>query len=76
MLVLPFDELRARPVSAYRKIQVFLGLPLVEPPVLPHHNKLPVPPMLPATRARLVEYYRPWNAELRERYGLAADWDR
>jgi hypothetical protein len=75
LLVLPFDELRVRPVSAYRQIQTFLGLPLVEPPELPHHNKLPVPPMLPETRERLVEYYRPWNAALRQEYGLAAGWD-
>jgi hypothetical protein len=76
LLVLPFDDLKRQPGAAYRRVQEFLGLPLVEPPALPHHNRLPVPPMRPETRERLVEYYRPWNAHLREQFGLEAKWDR
>jgi hypothetical protein len=76
LLVLPFDDLQREPAAAYRRIQEFLGLPVVAPPALPHHNKLPVPPMPAGIRERLVEYYRPWNAALRAEYGLEADWDR
>lgn len=75
LLVVLFDELRRRPRATYRRIQEFLGLPVVALPRLPHHNKLPVPPMQPATRARLVAYYRPWNAALRAELGLDLDWD-
>jgi hypothetical protein len=32
--------------------------------------------MDPATRQRLVDYYRPWNAALRAEFDLDVDWDR
>ncbi|TQS45777.1 sulfotransferase domain-containing protein [Cryptosporangium phraense] len=76
VLVLPFDDLRRDANGAYRVVQEFLSLPVVEPPRLAHHNKLPVPPMAPATRARLVEYFRPWNARLTELLETPFDWDR
>jgi hypothetical protein len=75
LLVIPFEDLQREAAATYRKIQEFLGLPVVAPPALPHHNKLPVPPMAEHMRERLVEYYRPWNAKLRAEYGLEADWD-
>jgi len=34
------------------------------------------PPMRAETRARLVEFYRPWNAELEAFLGRELDWDR
>ncbi len=34
------------------------------------------PPMDPATRAKLVEFYRPYNAELSAFLGRELDWDR
>jgi len=76
LLVLPFEDLRANANGAYRSVQEFLSLPVVEPPRLAHHNKLPVPPMSAATRARLVEYYRPFNARLTELLGTPFDWDK
>jgi hypothetical protein len=76
LLILPFDDLRRDPSATYRQIQEFLSLPVVEPPRLDHHNKLPVPPMHPATRERLVEHYRPWNARLAQLLGTTFDWDR
>ncbi|SHN46368.1 sulfotransferase domain-containing protein [Cryptosporangium aurantiacum] len=76
LLVMPFEDLRKDPIEAYRTVQEFLSLPVVEPPRLPHHNKLPAPPMAAATRERLVEYYRPFNARLTELLGTPFDWDR
>lgn len=76
LLIMPFEDLRTDPNRAYRAVQEFLSLPVVEPPRLAHHNKLPVPPMSRATRERLVEYYRPSNARLTELLGLPFDWDR
>jgi hypothetical protein len=76
LLIVGFDELRRDASAAYRQIQEFLSVPVVEPPELAHHNKLPVPPMQAATRARLVEYYRPWNARLADLLGTTFDWDR
>ena len=76
LLIMPFEDLRTNPNGAYRAVQDFLSLPVVEPPRLAHHNKLPVPPMAAATRARLVEYYRPFTARLTELLGLPLDWDK
>jgi hypothetical protein len=76
LLILPFDELRRDATAAYRQVQEFLSLPVVEPPSLEHHNKLPVPPMHAATRERLVEYYQPWNARLAQLLGTTFDWNR
>ena len=76
LLIVLFDEIQRAPAEAYRRIQEFLGLPMVERPYLPHHNRLPVPRMAPSTRERLVAYYRPWNDALKDELGLDLDWDR
>lgn len=76
LLILPFEQITRSAPAAYTRLQEFLGLPVVDLPTLPHHNKLPVPPMDPATRQRLVEYYRPHNAALREALDIDIDWDR
>lgn len=76
ILILPMEEITKSAAATYVRIQEFLGLPVVEIPELPHHNKLPVEPMNPDTRARLVEYYRPHNAALQERLGTIFAWDR
>ena len=76
LLILPFERLTRDSVGTYREAQEFLGLPVVAPPELEHHNKLPAPPMAAATRARLVDYYRPWNARLRRMLKRDLDWDR
>ena len=75
LLIVPFDDLRRDASKSHRQIQEFLSLPVIEPPRLAHHNKLPAPPMHAATRARLVEHYRPWNARLAELLGTTFDWD-
>jgi hypothetical protein len=76
LLVLLFDDLRRDPAAAYRRIQDFLNLPQVDLPHLPHHNKLPVPPMAASTRERLMDFYRPWNMRLREELEIETDWDK
>ncbi len=76
LLILPFEDLKTDPADAYRTIQEFLGLPVVSPPTLAHHNKLPVPSMAPATRERLVDYFRPWNAKLATLLGRQFSWDQ
>ncbi len=75
LLILPFESLTKDPATAYRRIQEFLGLPVVDPPALPHHNKLPVPPMARATREYLTAYYRPWNEALQDELGFGAEWN-
>jgi hypothetical protein len=76
LLILRFEDLRADPGDTYRAVQEFLGLPVIDLPELAHHNRLPAPPMEPETRARLVDYFRPWNAELTSLLGTDFDWDR
>jgi hypothetical protein len=76
LLILPFEQITRDAAATHTRIQEFLGLPVVEVPELPHHNKLPVPPMDPATRTRLVEYYRPHNAALSDTLDTPFNWDR
>ena len=42
---------------------------------LAHHNRLPVPGIDPATRARLAEYYRPFNEALYDAIGVDMGWE-
>lgn len=76
VLVLLFDQLTKDSPGTYRQVQEFLGLPVVEVPKLPHHNRLPVPPMAAETRKKLVDYYRPHNAALAELLGMELNWDK
>ncbi len=76
ILVVIFDDLVTDPAATYDTVQRFLRLPAVDVPQLEHHNRLPVPPMDPRTRYRLVEYYRPHNARLEKLLDRQLDWDR
>ena len=58
------------------RAQSFLGLPHAELRNTGRRNYVPYPPMDSATRARLVEYFRPHNADLYDLLGQRFDWDR
>jgi hypothetical protein len=74
LLIMPSEHLYRDPAEAFRQVTGFLGLPDRPLVRMDHHNRLPVPPLDPATRERLLEYYAPWNARLAERLGWTDPW--
>ena len=74
-LFLRAEDLYADPAAALARTQRFLGIPVVAPTVVPHHNRLRVPPMDPATEAKLRAYFRPHNRALERALGMELRWD-
>jgi hypothetical protein len=74
LLIMPSEHLYRDPAEAFRQVTRFLDLPDRPLVRMDHHNRLPVPPLDPATRERLLEYYAPWNARLAERLGWTDPW--
>jgi len=76
MLIFPSEEQTVSPVAAFQKVLTFLGLD----PWMPNqfdifkqgsYNKMP-----PATRKKLVDYFRPYNQQLYDLLGMKFDWDK
>jgi hypothetical protein len=76
ILVLSSDELFSAPDAAYRRVLSFLNLPYTPLKQLRRSNTGRYPKMEPATRARLVDYFRPHNQRLYDLLGTNFDWDR
>lgn len=75
MCVLGTDDLYQRPEQTLRRALEFLGLPYSAPAEFKKLNAAPYyPEMDPRTRARLEEYFAPYNRELYEFLGADLGW--
>ncbi|GAA3200710.1 sulfotransferase domain-containing protein [Actinocorallia longicatena] len=74
MMIMPAEELYADEQKAVDKVSAFLGLPSHPVSVAKRHNHLPAPPMDPATRAELTEFYREHNRALFTWLGTDYGW--
>lgn len=73
------EEFYADPNRELRRAEAFLGLepgPDVPPEERQKFNQFDYADMAPATRARLVDYFRPHNARLAGFLGRDPGWDR
>ena len=76
LLVLASEDFFTGPAEAYAAVMRHLGLERWEPQTTRKSNFMPYPDMSAATRRRLVDYFRPHNAQLYELLGRRFDWDR
>jgi hypothetical protein len=74
LLVVPSETLYRTPAPTYGRILEFIGLPPYELPAYDVFNDRPSRGMDDGVRAELSAYYRPYNAALSERLGMAFDW--
>ncbi|NUS73377.1 MAG: sulfotransferase [Corynebacteriales bacterium] len=75
ILILRLEDFKTDEAGEYRRVQEFLGLPIEPAPPTPRHNRLPVPPMNPETRSRLLELYADSNAKLEQLLGRPFNWN-
>ncbi len=75
-LILKSEDFFADPPAVYRQVLAFLGLPDWELRNYKKHNVGRYSEMDPATRRRLVEYFRPHNQRLYDYLGVDFGWDR
>ena len=73
-LILTSEEMYADPSGVVGQVHRFLGIPArpVDSPT--HHNRLRVPPIDPATAARLHAHYEQPNRDLAELLGRTLPW--
>jgi hypothetical protein len=76
LLVLETGELDRDTAGAYGRVLDFLGLPPWQPPTFGRHNPSGSPPLDPALRARLAEWFEPHNRALYELLGRDLGWTR
>jgi len=77
ILVLSSEEYRSDPERILREVEAFLGIPHMERPPKEEYNVGQYPAqMAPETRARLAEFFRPYNQQLYEFLGRDFGWDR
>lgn len=76
LLVINSDEFFADPAATMGRVWRFIDLPEVRLSSYPAHNAFVHRWIDPATRAALVEYFRPHNRRLYEFLGQSFDWDR
>jgi len=76
LLVLRSDDLFKETEATMAHIQRFLRLPVVSGLALHPYNTRSQPPLDVTMRARLAEYYRPFNAELYALLGRDLGWER
>jgi hypothetical protein len=75
--VIDARELYREPMKVYARVLEFLGLSPYDRVRLERRNVAPeYSPMSPATRERLIEFYRPHNARLYEWLGRDFGWDK
>lgn len=74
ILVLPSELLFEKPQEALGRIYSFLGISEYQPKNLKVYNKRHYEAMLPETREKLTEYYKPLNEELFRLIGERFDW--
>lgn len=75
MLILRSEDLYKQPAQTVAQVAAFLGIaPDLDAPFAAH-NRSTGPPLDPAVRARLAEYFAPRNARLADLLGWDPDWD-
>lgn len=74
LLILIAEEFFADPSEGLARVEAFLGLPPWLPLSFPRYNARSRAPMNPATRDRLVAYFRRPNAELARYLGRDLPW--
>jgi hypothetical protein len=74
LLVVPTEDLLARPAETYGDVLGFLGLSDWQLDSFPEHNKKPYSAIDPEVRARLEERYAEPNARLVELLGRDFEW--
>jgi hypothetical protein len=76
-LIIKSEDFYANSVATFKLVLSFLHLPDVELTVDKQYNTNTYPSKMdPATRARLVEYFKPHNARLYEFLGVDFGWDK
>ncbi len=79
-LILKSEEFYADPAATLKEVLTFLKVPVVEPQLrqkaYKQYNNTSHAEMELATRARLVEYFKPHNARLYEFLGVDFGWDQ
>jgi hypothetical protein len=75
-LFLKAEDLFANPQRTLDRVYDFLALPAHRHEGLPHLNSAEYEPMQPETRARLAEYFRPFNEQLYDLVGIDFAWER
>lgn len=74
MLILEAADLRAAPAATVRNALDFLELPPAKFNFAESYNTRQYPPLNPATRNRLVEYFEPHNRRLYDFLGVDFKW--
>ena len=74
MLILESESIYEDSASQYARVLAFLGLPMVDPGAYHQWNWGVYDPMLPKTRDRLTQYFRPHNQRLSELLGMGFRW--
>lgn len=76
MLILASEELSHDPAAAFQKTLDFLGLDAWQPKRFNIFKQGSYDQMPAGTRAKLVEYFRPYNQQLYDLLGMKFDWDK
>jgi hypothetical protein len=74
LLVLPAEQMFADPQRTFETVQCFLGLPVTRLVLRPRNERRGYPAINPHTRARLTEYYEPYNRSLFDALGTQFAW--
>ncbi len=76
LLIVRAEDLFRDAAKTFDAVQDFLRLPVRHEVALGPYNSRTHPPIAPATKSRLAEYYRPHNAALYELIGRDLGWER
>lgn len=74
LLVLPAERMFTDAQGTFETVQRFLGLPVTKLSLRPRNERRGYPPINAQTRARLVEYYAPYNRSLFDALGAEFAW--
>jgi hypothetical protein len=74
LLVLAAEDLFRKPQQTFETVQEFLGLPVRQLTLRPRNERRGYPPISPKTKARLKDYYQPYNDRLFDALGRKFDW--
>lgn len=76
VLVLDFADYWSDPYAHFSRVLSFLGLPDWQPPAFKQDNARPRSPMSSSTRARLADFYAPYDQDLAQLLGETPSWRR